>query len=281
MPATCSSAPSARETAARVAAGACAKALLARIGVAIVSHVVQIGSAEATAGLRPLPGDLATVDASPVRCFDPAAEAAMIAEIRAAAKDGDSLGGTAEVVAYGVPVGLGSHVHWDRKLDGLIAQALMSIQAVKGVWIGDGIEVARRRGSSGHDSIFFDAGSGEYRRETSLAGGIEGGISIGGILTARAAMKPLATLNRPVLKTVDVVTKQETVSFKERTDVTSVPAMGVVAETMLALVLASEALRKFGGDSVGELTRNHASFLEAVREEKWPSAAASEETARP
>ena len=205
----------------------------------------------------------------------------MIAEIRAAAKDGDSLGGTAEVVAYGVPVGLGSHVHWDRKLDGLIAQALMSIQAVKGVWIGDGIEVARRRGSSGHDSIFFDAGSGEYRRETSLAGGIEGGISIGGLLTARAAMKPLATLNRPVLKTVDVVTKQETVSFKERTDVTSVPAMGVVAETMLALVLASEALRKFGGDSVGELTRNHASFLEAVREERWPSAAASEETARP
>ncbi len=224
---------SARETAARVAAGACAKALLARIGVAIVSHVVQIGGAEATAGLRPLPGDLATVDASPVRCFDPAAEAAMIAEIRAAAKDGDSLGGTVEVVAYGVPVGLGSHVHWDRKLDGLIAQALMSIQAVKGVWIGDGIEVARRRGSSGHDSIFFDAGSGEYRRETSLAGGIEGGISIGGLLTARAAMKPLATLNRPVLKTVDVVTKQETVSFKERTDVTSVPAMGVVAETML------------------------------------------------
>ena len=272
---------SARETAARVAAGACAKALLARIGVAIVSHVVQIGGAEATAGLRPLPGDLATVDASPVRCFDPAAEAAMIAEIRAAAKDGDSLGGTVEVVAYGVPVGLGSHVHWDRKLDGLIAQALMSIQAVKGVWIGDGIEVARRRGSSGHDSIFFDAGSGEYRRETSLAGGIEGGISIGGLLTARAAMKPLATLNRPVLKTVDVVTKQETVSFKERTDVTSVPAMGVVAETMLALVLASEALRKFGGDSVGELTRNHASFLEAVREERWPSAAASEETARP
>jgi len=263
---------SARETAARVAAGACAKALLARIGVAIVSHVIQIGGAQAPAGLRPLPADLATVDASPVRCFDPAAEAEMIAEIKAAAKEGDSLGGTAEVAAYGVPVGLGSHVHWDRKLDGLIAQAFMSIQAVKGVWIGEDPEISRRRGSSGHDSIFFDAGSHEYRRETSLAGGIEGGISTGGLLVARAGMKPLATLNRPVLKTVDMDTKEQTVSFKERTDVTSVPAMGVVAETMLALVLASEALRKFGGDSVVEMTRNHASYLEQVREEHWASA---------
>jgi chorismate synthase len=264
---------SARETAARVVAGACAKALLARIGVAIVSHVVQIGGAQATAGLRPQPADLPVVDASSVRCFDPSAEAEMIAEIRAAAKEGDSLGGTVEVAAYGVPVGLGSHVHWDRKLDGLIAHALMSIQAVKCVWIGEGIDVARRRGSSGHDSIFFDASSGEYRRETSLAGGIEGGISTGGLLIAGAAMKPLATLNRPVLKTVDIETKEETLSFKERTDVTSVPAMGVVAETMLALVLASEALRKFGGDSVAELTRNHASYLDEVRQEHWPSAA--------
>ncbi|MGO9582547.1 MAG: chorismate synthase [Acidimicrobiales bacterium] len=263
---------SARETAARVAAGALAKALLAQIGVAIVSHVVQIGGAQATAGLRPLPGELSAVDESPVRCFDPSAEAEMIAEIRAAAKEGDSLGGTVEVAAYGVPVGLGSHVHWDRKLDGLIAQALMSIQAVKAVWIGEGIEIARRRGSSGHDSIFFDAGSREYKRGTSLAGGIEGGISTGGLLLAGAAMKPLATLNRPVLKTVDVVTKEETVSFKERTDVTSVPAMGVVAETMLALVLASEALRKFGGDSIAEMSRNHASYLAEVRDENWPSA---------
>ncbi len=263
---------SARETAARVAAGALAKALLAQIGVAIVSHVVQIGAAEAKAGLRPLPGDLARVDESPVRCFDPAAEAEMIAEIKTAAKEGDSLGGTVEVAAYGVPVGLGSHVHWDRKLDGLIAHGLMSIQAVKAVWIGEGIDTARRRGSTGHDSIFFDAGSGDYKRETSLAGGIEGGISTGGLLLAGAAMKPLATLNRPVLKTVDVKTKEETVSFKERTDVTSVPAMGVVAETMLALVLASEALRKFGGDSVSEMTRNHASYLDEVRGENWPSA---------
>ena len=198
---------SARETAARVAAGACAKALLAQIGGAIVSHVVQIGGAEAPAGIRPLPDDLATVDASPVRCCDSSAEAAMIAEIKAAAKDGDSLGGTVEVVAYGVPVGLGSHVHWDRKLDGIIAQALMSIQAVKAVWIGEGFDVARRRVSAGHDSIFFDAGSREYRRETSLAGGIEGGMSTGGLLLVGASMKPLATLNRPVLKTVDVLTK--------------------------------------------------------------------------
>ncbi len=263
---------SARETAARVAAGALAKALLAQLGVAIVSHVVQIGGAQASAGLRPLPGDLARVDESPVRCFDPEAEAEMIAEIKAAAKEGDSLGGTVEVAAYGVPVGLGSHVHWDRKLDGLIAQGLMSIQAVKAVWIGEGREIAGRRGSSGHDSIFFDAGTREYKRETSLAGGIEGGMSTGGLLLAGAAMKPLATLNRPVLKTVDVLTKQETVSFKERTDVTAVPAMGVVAETMVALVLASEALRKFGGDSIAELTRNHASYLAEVRDENWPSA---------
>ena len=263
---------SARETAARVAAGALAKALLAQIGVAIVSHVVQIGAAEAKAGLRPLPGDLARVDESPVRCFDPAAEAEMIADIKAAAKEGDSLGGTVEVAAYGVPVGLGSHVHWDRKLDGLIAHAFMSIQAVKAVWIGEGSDIARRRGSIGHDSIFFDAGSGDYKRQTSLAGGIEGGMSTGGLLLAGAAMKPLATLNRPVLKTVDVRTKEETVSFKERTDVTSVPAMGVVAETMLALVLASEALRKFGGDSISEMTRNHASYLAEVRDENWPSA---------
>jgi chorismate synthase len=263
---------SARETAARVAAGALAKALLAQIGVAIVSHVVQIGKASTAGGTRPLPGDLSVVDESPVRCFDPAAEAEMIAEIKAAAKEGDSLGGTVEVAAYGVPVGLGSHVHWDRKLDALIAGAFMSIQAVKAVWIGEGLDIARRRGSSGHDSIFFDAGSREYKRETSLAGGIEGGISTGGLLLAGAAMKPLATLNRPVLKTVDVMTKAETVSFKERTDVTSVPAMGVVAETMLALVLASEALRKFGGDSVAELTRNHAAFMAEVRDENWPSA---------
>jgi chorismate synthase len=213
---------SARETAARVAAGAVAKGLLAELGITVLSHVVQIGAAQTKSADRPGPGDLDRVDASEVRCFDAAAEAAMIDEIKAAAKEGDSLGGVVEVLAYGVPVGLGSHVHWD-------------------------------------------AEAGTYRRGSALAGGIEGGISTGEVLVVRAAMKPLATLNRPVLATVDVVTKESTVSFKERTDVTAVPAMGVVAETMVALVLAGEALRKFGGDSVAELRRNHAAYLDELR----------------
>src|SRR5436305_9948482 len=181
-------------------------------------------------------------------------------DVKAAQAEGDSVGGVAEVLAYGVPVGLGSHVHWDRKLDGLLAQALMSIQSVKSVGLGDGADLAGRRGSEAHDAIAWDADTGTYRRETTRAGGIEGGMSTGDLLVARVAMKPLATLNRPVLKTVDVVSKEETVSFKERTDVTAVPAMGVVAETMVALVLADELLRKFGGDSVGELQRNFDGF---------------------
>ncbi len=255
---------SARETAARVAAGSVAKVLLGHLGIRIVSHVVQLGSARAKVADRPGPEDLASVDASPVRCFDRATEAAMVAEVQAAAKDGDSLGGVVEVLAYGVPVGLGSHVHWDRKLDALLAGALMSIQAVKGVEVGEGFEVAGRRGSVGHDPITWDHDARRYRRETSLAGGVEGGISTGELLVARVAMKPLATLNRPVLKTVDTVTKQESVSFKERTDVTAVPAMGVVAETMTALVLANEAARKFGGDSLGELLRNRDAYVESL-----------------
>jgi chorismate synthase len=252
---------SARETAARVAAGWCAKALLAHLGVGIVSHVVQLGPVVVKSPARPTPADLTAVDASEVRCFDTDAEAAMISEIKAAAKDGDSLGGVAEVLGYGVPVGLGSHVHWDRKIDGLLAQALMSIPAVKGVEIGEGFDVAGRRGSQAHDAITWDAEAREYRRETARAGGVEGGMTTGGLVVARVAMKPLATLNRPVLGTVNVVTKAETVAFKERTDVTAVPAMGVVAETMMALVLAGEALRKFGGDSVAEFVRNHDAFL--------------------
>jgi chorismate synthase len=262
---------SARETAARVAAGALAKALLAVLGVSVVSHVVGLGAVSAPDGLRPGPDDLAAVDASEVRCFDAATTDAMVAEIKAAAKVGDSLGGVAEVLAYGVPVGLGSHVHWDRKLDGLVAQALMSIQAVKGVELGDAFAVARGRGSDAHDAVSYDDATGSYLRQTSRGGGVEGGISNGSLFVARAVMKPLATLNRPVLKTVDVVSKQETVSFKERTDVTAVPAMGVVAETMVALVLASEALRKFGGDSVAELVRNRDGFVEHLGE--TPSAA--------
>jgi chorismate synthase len=251
---------SARETAARVAAGSVAKLLLRHLGIEVISHVVQMGGARAKVGARPTPADLDTVDASPVRCFDPVAEEAMVAEVEAAAKVGDSLGGIVEVLASGVPVGLGSHVHWDRKLDALLAQAVMSIQAVKGVEVGDGFEVASRRGSDAHDPIVWDASAGRYRRESTLAGGVEGGMSTGELVVVRAAMKPLATLNRPTLKTVDVVTKEETVSFKERTDVTAVPAMGVVAETMVALVLAAEAQRKFGGDSIDELARNAAAF---------------------
>ncbi len=255
---------SARETAARVAAGACAKALLARIEVSILSHVIQMGPVVSKSALRPTPADVETVDASPVRCFDADAEEAMVAEIEATAKVGDSLGGVVEVLAYGVPVGLGSHVHWDRKIDGLLAQALMSIHAVKAVEIGEGFDVAGRRGSEAHDEILWDARQGAYRRPSARAGGVEGGITNGDLFVVRAAMKPLSTLNRPVLRTVDVTTKEESVSFKERTDVTAVPAMGVVAETMVALVLAGEALRKFGGDSVDEFVRNRGAYLESL-----------------
>jgi chorismate synthase len=256
---------SARETAARVVAGALAKLLLKEIGVDILSHVTQMGSAKSESNARPTIKDLPVVDESPVRAFNKEAELAMITEIEAAAKDGDSLGGIVEVLAYGLPVGLGSYVHWDRKIDGLLAQAIMSIQAVKGVEIGDGFEVAGRRGSMAHDAISWDADTNSYRRETTLAGGTEGGMTTGELMVVRAAMKPLATLNRPTLKTIDTVSKEETVSFKERTDVTAVPAMGVVAETMVALVLATEAQRKFGGDSVEEFVRNAASYAASIQ----------------
>jgi chorismate synthase len=247
---------SARETAARVVAGSLAKLLLSHIGVQIVSHVIQIGDARVTSGRRPLPSELNEVDASEVRCLDQSAEREMIAAIKSAAAEGDSLGGIVEVLGYGMPVGLGSHVHWDRKIDALLAAAIMSIQAVKGVEIGDAFEVAGRRGSNAHDAISWDATNNEYVRGSTLAGGTEGGITNGELLVVRAAMKPLATLNRPTLGTVDVVTKEETVSFKERTDVTAVPALGVVGEPMVALVVAAEAQRKFGGDSLSEFVRN-------------------------
>ena len=254
---------SARETAARVVAGAIAKQLLSHLDIAVLSHVVQLGSARVGGELaRPKPADLDRIDASEVRCFDEAAEAAMISEIKAAAKDGDSLGGIVEVLAYGAPPGLGSHVHWDRRLDGMLAQALMSIQAMKGVEIGEGFAVAGVRGSQAHDAIQWNETDG-YVRESARAGGLEGGMSTGEVIIARVAMKPLATLNRPTLATVDVVTKESTVSFKERTDVTAVPAAGVVGETMMALVLAQEVVRKFGGDSLDELLRNHRGYLDS------------------
>jgi chorismate synthase len=256
---------SARETAARVAAGTLAKALLAHLRASVLSHVVQLGAATTAIAHRPTPDDLAQVDGSEVRCFDPDSEADMIREIKEAAKAGDSLGGVVEVLGYGVPPGLGSHVHWDRRIDGMLAQALMSIQAMKAVEIGEGFTIAGVRGSAAHDAISWDAGAREYRRESARAGGIEGGMTTGDLLVARVAMKPLATLNRPVLKTVDVETKAETVSFKERTDVTAVPAAGVVAETMVALVLAAEALRKFGGDSLAEFVRNHDAYRASLQ----------------
>jgi chorismate synthase len=241
---------SARETAARVAAGALAKQLLTQVGISIVSHVVAIGPAEVKKPATPAPEDLEAVDASQVRCLDPEAEAEMVAEIEAAGAAGDSLGGVFEVIAYGVPVGLGSYVHWDRRLDARLAQAVMSIQAIKGVEIGDGFANARLRGSLAHDEIYYEDGG--YVRHTDHAGGTEGGISMGGTLRIRAAMKPLSTLKRP-LATVDVVTKQPVTAFKERTDVCSVPAAGVVGETMVALVLADAVIEKFGGDNLADL----------------------------
>ena len=258
---------SARETAARVVAGAVAKQLLQHLGISVLSHVTRLGAAAVSSqAVRPGVGDLAAIDESEVRCFDATAESAMIAEINAAAKDGDSLGGIVEILAYGAPPGLGSHVHWDRRLDGMLAQALMSIQAMKAVEIGEGFTVAGLRGSEAHDAIHWTDDHG-YTRDTARAGGIEGGMSTGEVIVARVAMKPLATLNRPVLATVDVVTKLETVSFKERTDVTAVPAAGVVGETMMALVLAQETLRKFGGDSLDELLRNHRGYLDALAQQ--------------
>jgi chorismate synthase len=252
---------SARETAARVAAGAVAKKLLKSINIDVISHVIQMGAARVpSSAARPTPSELDRVDENQVRCFDIDASEAMITEIKAAAKEGDSLGGVVEVLAFGVPVGLGSHVHWDRKIDAAMAQAVMSIQAVKGVEIGDGFEVAGRRGSAAHDPISWDAEAKQYRRSSTLAGGTEGGMTTGEVVVVRAAMKPLATLNKPTLETVDTETKESGVSFKERTDVTAVPAMGVVAETMVALVLAAEAQRKFGGDSMSEFVRNAEAF---------------------
>jgi len=256
---------SARETAARVAAGAVAKKLLKSIDIDVISHVIQMGAARVpSTASRPTPAELDRVDENQVRCFDIEASEAMIVEIKAAAKEGDSIGGVVEVLAFGVPVGLGSHVHWDRKIDAAMAQAVMSIQAVKGVEIGDGFEVAGRRGSAAHDPISWDSDAKQYRRSSTLAGGTEGGMTTGEVMVVRAAMKPLATLNRPTLETVDTATKESGVSFKERTDVSAVPAMGVVAETMVSLVLATEAQRKFGGDSMSEFVRNAEAFTASL-----------------
>ena len=253
---------SARETAARVALGAVAAAFLDQaIGVRLVSHVTAIGAAQAPAGAVPVPEDAARLDEDPVRALDAAASAAMVAEIDAARRDGDTLGGVVEVLAYGLPPGLGSHVHWDRRLDSRLAAALMGIQAIKGVEVGDGFDLARRRGSQAHDEI--ERVDGSVRRRTARAGGTEGGMTTGGPLRVRAAMKPISTVPR-ALDTVDVATGEPAVAINQRSDVCAVPAAGVVAEAMVALVLADAALEKFGGDSVAETRRNAQGYLDAL-----------------
>jgi chorismate synthase len=254
---------SARETAARVALGAVAAAFLYQaLEVRLVAHVVSIGKAGAPSGLVPTLEDVAALDADPVRCLDPQASAAMVAEIDQAHKDGDTLGGIVEVVAYGVPPGLGSHVHGDRRLDSRLAGALMGIQAIKGVEVGDGFDVARGPGSAAHDEI--EPGPDGPRRMSGRSGGTEGGMSTGELLRVRAAMKPIATIPR-ALRTVDVATGEAAIAHHQRSDVCAVPAASVVAEAMVALVLAEAAAEKFGGDSVTETRRNRDGYLATLR----------------
>jgi chorismate synthase len=241
---------SARETAARTVVGYLAKQVLHTIGIDVFSHVTAIGAISIPEDSElPKPQDLATIDNSEVRVFDKRSEAEMFASIEKAKADRDTLGGTVQVLAYGVPPGLGSHVHWDRKLDGLLAGAVMSIQAIKAVEIGSGIVQARSLGSEAHDEILYDT---QYGRYTNRAGGLEGGMTTGGVVSVSAYMKPISTLMRP-LETVDVTTREPAKAFRERSDVCAVPAAGVVAEQMVAYVLANEALRSFGGDTVKDL----------------------------
>ncbi len=251
---------SARETAARCAVGTVAKALLAQgLGIEILSHVVELGSVIAKPGLQPVPGDRDRIDADPLRCLDPEASARMVAEVDQAKKEADTLGGIVEMIAYGVPPGLGSHTQWDRKLDSRLAAALMSIQAIKGVEIGDAFTQARSRGSVAHDEIMPTATG--IRRLTDRAGGLEGGITSGEPVRVRAAMKPISSLNR-ALATVDVSTGEPATAINQRSDVCAVPAAAVVGESMVALVLAEAAVEKFGGDSVAEIRRNVTAYLE-------------------
>ena len=254
---------SARETAARVALGRVASNFLEQaVGARIVSHVVSLGGVKAPAGLVPAPDDVERLDADEVRCLDPGASAAMVARIDQAHKDGDTLGGVVEVVVHGLPPGLGSHVHWDRRLDAKLAGALMGIQAIKGVEVGDGFELADTPGSLAHDEIVStDEG---LRRTSGRSGGTEGGMSTGEVLRVRAAMKPIATVPK-ALRTVDVATGEATVAHHQRSDVCAVPAAGIVAEAMVALVLADAVVEKFGGDSVQETRRNAEAYLDTLR----------------
>ena len=253
---------SARETAARVALGAVARKFLEQaVGAEVVSHVVAIGTAQAPAGSVPAASDVAALDADPVRCLDADASKAMQAEIDQAHTDGDTLGGVVEVVVHGLPPGLGSHVHWDRRLDARLAGALMGIQAIKGVEVGDGFELAATPGSRAHDEIVGTADG--IRRTSGRSGGTEGGMSTGEVLRVRAAMKPIATVPR-ALRTIDVSTGEAAVANHQRSDVCAVPAAGIVAEAMVALVLADVVLEKFGGDSVGETRRNVEGYLSSL-----------------
>ena len=254
---------SARETAARVALGRVASNFLEQaVGARIVSHVVALGGVRAPAGLVPGPDDVERLDADEVRCLDPEASAAMVARIDEAHKDGDTLGGVVEVVVHGLPPGLGSHVHWDRRLDAKLAEALMGIQAIKGVEVGDGFDLAHTPGSLAHDEIV--ATDGGLRRTSGRSGGTEGGMSTGEVLRVRAAMKPIATVPK-ALRTVDVATGEATVAHHQRSDVCAVPAAGIVAEAMVALVLADAVVEKFGGDSVQETRRNAEAYLDTLR----------------
>jgi chorismate synthase len=251
---------SARETAARVALGAVASSFLNALGIQLVTHTVGIGPVLATADLDlPTPGDVAKLDEDPMRCFNQELSAAMIAEVDECHKDGDTLGGVVETLVYGLPPGLGSFVHWDRRLDSQLAGALMGIQAIKGVEVGDGFETARRRGSVAHDEIERDS-QGIVHRLTDRAGGIEGGMSNGEVLRVRAAMKPISTIPK-ALATIDVATGEAAKAHHQRSDVCAVPAAGVVAEAMVALVLANSVLEKFGGDSLSETKRNLESYM--------------------
>jgi chorismate synthase len=256
---------SARETAARVALGAVARNFLEQsIGVTIVSHVLSIGSVRIPDSF-PLPeaGDQERIDEDPVRCTDPVASAAMVAEIESARIDGDTLGGVVEILAFNLPPGLGSYVHWDRRLDARLAAAMMGIQAIKGVEIGDGFTSATRRGSIAHDEIEV-GGDGLIRRRTDRAGGTEGGMSNGEILRVRAAMKPISTVPK-ALDTIDVATGESAKAINQRSDVCAVPAAGIVAEAMVALVLAEAVLEKFGGDSIEETRRNYSTYMQNLR----------------
>lgn len=253
---------SARETAARVALGALARAFLAELGIELVSHTLAIEGVRVPDDYAfPTPKDVARLDADPLRCTDPQTSAAMVARIDRAHDDGDTLGGVVEVLAYGLPPGLGSYVQWDRKIDAQLAAALMSIQAIKGVEIGDGFETSRRPGSAAHDEMVRTPDG--IQRLSDRAGGTEGGMTTGTILRVRAAMKPISTVPR-ALRTVDVTTGEASQAHHQRSDVCAVPAAGVVAEAMVALVLANSMLEKFGGDSVGETRRNLAAYRDAI-----------------